>query len=74
MLQQKERFWVKRLRDSKGPDKPGDAFAIYAVTFDEQGERCGGAIINIIIGSDRSEAERYCGLLNDAIDKFHDGP
>lgn len=69
----KQRFWIERLGDSKGPDKPGDAFAIYAATFDELGDRKGSMIINIFIGPDRREAERYRDLLNDAVEQFHAG-
>lgn len=65
----KQRFWIKRLGDSKGPDKPGDAFAIYAATFDALGDNRDSAIINIFIGS-RSEAARYCALLNGAVEQF----
>lgn len=65
-----ERFWVERLDNRTGPDKPGDAFAIKTATFSENGEKCGDVIINIISGSDRSEAERYAKHLNESANIF----
>lgn len=47
------------------------SFAVVSkLSFDDWGLPLGSSIINIFMGPDSSEADRYCRCLNDAIKKF----
>ena len=70
-------FSVRRLDQHAGPDRPGDYFGVCGLAPEErQGAvRVKSVILRIFSGSlgARGEAERLCGLLNQAVRNFHQG-